>query len=203
MIKFRLLETLIGIIVGLIISGIKYQNNNDYTHSSVQPVITDEYENTESAEIETSVNNIEINNILDTYDFIPLERGLQVSIKDLCIKYDFDYDILLAIIRTESNFQENIVSSDGHDFGLCQVRDTYWDSIAQENNLYNWKTVSYENVELALIILTQCKLLADNNIENMLKYYNLGCIKDFIMYEDGTTYYTRFIDNYNWVLANK
>ena len=180
MIKFRLLETLIGIIVGLIISGVKYQNNNDYTHSSVQPVITDEYENTESAEIETSVNNIEINNILDTYDFIPL-----------------------AIIRTESNFQENIVSSDGHDFGLCQVRDTYWDSIAQENNLYNWKTVSYENVELALIILTQCKLLSDNNIENMLKYYNLGCIKDFIMYEDGTTYYTRFIDNYNWVLANK
>ena len=141
--------------------------------------------------------------IYTCYSFIPLERGLQVSIKQLCDKYSFSYDMMLAIIMNESAFQENIVSEDGHDFGLCQIRDTYWEDTAKDNKLNNWKINSYENVELALIILTQCREMADGDLENMLKYYNLGEIKDFPVYEDGTTYYERVTNNYNWILTHK
>lgn len=63
-----------------------------------------------------------------TYD-IPLSEDLQLYIWELCEEYGINYELVLSLIKVESNFNSNVISYNGSSVGLMQINqyDTlYW-----------------------------------------------------------------------------
>lgn len=69
--------------------------------------------------------------ITKTYYRIILEKELQDYIQEICQKYDVDTEIMLAIIKTESNFRHDLSSANqseaGRSIGICQLNENYLD----------------------------------------------------------------------------
>ncbi len=132
------------------------------------------------------------------YDFIPLSDTLQTDIQRLCLQYEIAYDLCLAVIKTESEFTENIVGASGEDFGLCQINAATWEQLAWERGLKDYRTDSVQNVEMALIVLNICLTQSDGDLTVALNYYNSGQPSE-VEYPDGTTYSGRVYANYKWI----
>lgn len=129
------------------------------------------------------------------YDFIPLSTELQVHIFTLCEKYGIDYEIILAVMLTESGYKVDAVGDGGDSIGLMQVQPKWWQGLADEHglNIYDPK----DNAEVGIIILTNA--LKDNagDLSRALKQYNAG-------YPDypGNEYINRVYANYEWVICS-
>ena len=72
-------------------------------------------------------DDIEIPDWWQPYEYnpnIPLRDSLQCILWDTCHEYDVPVDYVLAIIETESNFQDNADSGVAH--GLMQLHKAYY-----------------------------------------------------------------------------
>ena len=66
---------------------------------------------------------------------VPLRAELQAVLLDACAEHGIDPLLMLGLIETESNFQEDVVSRTG-DYGLCQLNHNYFDpGMTPEENL--------------------------------------------------------------------
>ena len=105
---------------------------------------------------------------------IPLSDELQSYTYETAKEYSVNYDLMLAIMQTESQFK-NVVSDNGEDIGLCQINTINAEWLYTEhgiNNLLDEK----QNIKACAIILN--KLQGQFDTENhVVMAYNLGAGK--------------------------
>lgn len=129
---------------------------------------------------------------LETYNFIPLTADLQTAIQTACAEHEIAYDLILAIIKTESEFDAAAVGDSGNAYGLMQIQPRWWDWLAAQKGLNDYKTDPAQNAALGIAILSF--LLTENagDLDKALTAYN-----------GGTDYPSKIYANYEWILEQK
>jgi hypothetical protein len=128
------------------------------------------------------------------YEFIPLDADIQVQIFTLCEQYEIAYELILAVIKTESEFQW-VTGDGGKSIGYMQIQPRWWQATADSHGLDINDPV--DNVHLGIIILL--KGLSDNNgsLDKALKQYNSGNPN-----YPGNEYINKVYKNMDWILSN-
>lgn len=125
----------------------------------------------------------------EVYDFVPLSAELQAEIQTACAKYEIAYDLILAIIKTESEFDSAVIGDSGRAYGLMQIQPQWWDKLAADKGLPDYRTDAAQNAELGVAILSL--LLTENGGD---------LNKALIAYNGGEDYPERVYANYEWIL---
>ena len=125
------------------------------------------------------------------YDFIPLSADMQVQIYAICEEYEISYGLILAVIKTESEFQW-LIGDDGQAIGYMQIWPKWWQETADAAGLNINEPL--DNVHLGIIILTDA--LDDNcgDLNKALKQYNSGN-----PHYHGNEYIDKVFENYEWI----
>ncbi|MCX7871594.1 MAG: lytic transglycosylase domain-containing protein, partial [bacterium] len=88
---------------------------------------------------------------------INLAEKYQKYIYDECQKYNFDYDLALAVAKYESNYNiyaKNTNSDGSIDQGLFQLNSFYSKKVAQELKINNFNPYNpYHNIKVGIYIL--------------------------------------------------
>lgn len=103
---------------------------------------------------------------------IPLSPELQNSVRELADKYELSYELVLAVIMTESSGRADTVGDGGASVGLMQIQPKWYGELIAETGLSVDKPV--ENVELGIRILCGFMDENDGNLDKALKQYNSG-----------------------------
>ncbi len=65
----------------------------------------------------------------NTYYDVPLSHELQDYVREICEEYDVDMEIILGIMKTESDFRHNVSSKNnvggGRSIGIAQLNENY------------------------------------------------------------------------------
>ena len=128
-------------------------------------------------------------NIKIYYD-IPLNEKLQDYIKDKCKEYDVEFELVLAVIQLESDFDVNCISYNkdeneniiSKDIGLMQINNLYSDWYAELANLKEYNLLNpYDNIQMGIAGLSTYKRLWEDKgykdeelTIRMLNTYNMG-----------------------------
>ena len=105
---------------------------------------------------------------------IPLSDELQQFTYETAAEYGVNYDLMLAIMQTESQFN-NVISDNGEDIGLCQINTINAEWLYTEhgiNNLLDEK----QNIKACAIILNKLQGQFDTE-SHVVMAYNLGASK--------------------------
>lgn len=105
---------------------------------------------------------------------IPLSDELQQYTYETAEKYDVNYDLMLAIMQTESQFK-NVVSDNGEDVGLCQINSINAEWLYTDYGIYNLMD-ERQNIEACAIILSKLQGQFDDE-SHVVMAYNLGAAK--------------------------
>lgn len=62
---------------------------------------------------------------------VPLSFDLQDTLHTACAEFDVDYELMLALIERESQFQ-NVVGDGGDSVGYCQIQERWWGWLMEE-----------------------------------------------------------------------
>lgn len=128
------------------------------------------------------------------YD-VPLEYDLQVYINELCESYEVPYDIVISLIKHESTYQEDVISST-NDYGLMQINKSnhYW--ITRDIGISDYLD-AYENVEAGVYMLSIYYNLYEDS-HKALMAYNMSAAKAKQLWQKGilTSSYSSNIINY-------
>jgi len=125
---------------------------------------------------------------------IPLSDELQEYTYNTAEKYNVDYDLILAIMQTESQFR-NVVSDNGEDIGLCQINVINAEWLYQEHGINNLMD-ERQNIEACAIILDKLSGQFDDET-HVVMAYNLGAGKAEKYISDGriTEYTEKVYEN--------
>lgn len=145
--------------------------------------------------VETTSPILQTGSAFIPYSHIPLSEDFQRSVKSLCDKYDVSYDLILAIIRTESNFQMDVLGDGGKSVGLMQIQPKWWSNFAAERNLDLYTPIN--NVEVGILILLRCLNSNNGDLTMALKHYNAGT-----PFGDNDIYPATVYKNREWVVSN-
>lgn len=137
----------------------------------------------------------ETKQVFKAYDFIPFSEDFQAEIFKRCKKHNFDFDYLLAVMKTESDFRW-IIGDDGESIGYMQIQPRWWQRLADEEGLNIIEPA--DNVELGIIIIEQ--LLIENNgwMPYALKQYNSGN-----PHFESDAYVNKVHENIKWIADMK
>ena len=105
---------------------------------------------------------------------IPLSDELQRFTYETAAEYGVNYDLMLAIMQTESQFK-NVVSDNGEDIGLCQINTVNAEWLYQEHGIYNLMD-ERQNIEACAVILSKLQGQFDDE-NHVVMAYNLGASK--------------------------
>ena len=105
------------------------------------------------------------------YD-IPLSDELQNGVFALAKKYELSYELVLAVIMTESSGRPDTSGDNGDAIGLMQIQPKWYGELISETGLNVDEPI--ENVELGIIILLGFLKENDGSIDRALKQYNSG-----------------------------
>lgn len=105
------------------------------------------------------------------YD-IPLSAELKQDIRELAERYEVPYELVLAVIMTESSGKADAVGDGGASVGLMQIQPKWYGDLITDTGLSVDKPI--ENVELGIRILLG--FIEENNgsLDRTLKQYNSG-----------------------------
>lgn len=136
-------------------------------NASKQSTVTKTETETESETVTDAAGNM-----FTPYEYIPLSEELQREIYQISNDYEISYELILAVIKTESQFNVECIGDSGQAIGLCQIWPYWWGKLAAEKNLNIYDPA--DNVQLCVIILTNA--LDDNagDLSKGLKQYNSG-----------------------------
>ena len=194
-------NTIAGVLVAIpiIIAKIKLANATDPT---VRPVTEAEVESIiahyNEPETVTEIETVEIKLIGSTrfeYDFIPLDRELQEEIMAICTEHEIAYDLILAVMKTESEFTW-VTGDNGDSIGYMQIQPQWWKHIADFHGLDLYKPL--DNVHAGIIILDNMLESNGGALDKALKQYNSGN-PDY----PGNEYTSKVYANYEWILKQK
>lgn len=185
-------------IVVLAAAGALYLRHSQQTHEwQVQTspeTATDILFTVENTEVPTTTAEPEYITVscFEAYDFISLSNDLQALIYTVCAEYEIAYDLILAMIKTESEFCVDAIGDSGHAYGLMQIQSRWWDWLAVEKGLPDYRTNPAQNVELGVVILSL--LLSENGGD---------LDKALIAYNGGENYPAKVYANYEWLIEEK
>lgn len=136
--------------------------------------ITEEVETTVATTkpivITTSVVTTEAPKVI--YFNVPLDKDLQNYIFEVCADYDIDPDLVMAVIKKESNFKPDTLGDSGRSYGLMQIQPRWHQARADAlrcSNLIN----PYHNVTVGIDILAEL-FSTGKSLEWVLMAYNGG-----------------------------
>ena len=115
------------------------------------------------------------------YD-IPLSDGDQLLIRDISNQFGIDYELLLAIIKTESEFKPNDVGDNGNSLGILQVQPQWWTSNFNAYECKDWFDIR-DNVTVGCSILQYLYQHYGETIK-VLNAYNSNKPNNFNGYSD-------------------
>lgn len=103
---------------------------------------------------------------------ISLSDDEQLQIRDITDDFEIDFELVLAIIKTESDFNPTMIGDNGNSFGLMQIQPKWWTSYFNQYECSDWLSVS-DNVTVGCAIL---RYLYDSygSTEKVLNAYNTG-----------------------------
>lgn len=127
------------------------------------------------------------------YDFIPFDDELQEYIHSICDEYQIAYDLILAVIKTESEFQW-IYGDEGNAVGYMQIWPFWWQETADSYGLNINEPA--DNIHLGIIILTDALNENGGDLNKALKQYNSGNPN-----YPGNEYVNKVFKNYETILA--
>jgi len=110
------------------------------------------------------------------YDNIPLTVDEQYFIYNESIKRNMSFELILSMIKLESNFKKNLVS-ETNDYGIMQIHKKYADWYAELGELENYNIFSFEdNVIMGISgIAFYCDFYRDKGMsEELVFYYGLN-----------------------------
>lgn len=105
-----------------------------------------------------------------TYYNVPLDIELQDYIREECIDAELDMELVLAIMKVESDFNPKVISSTG-DFGLMQVNKINFEEVERKFGLTNMLD-PYQGAKAGIFLLSQLKW--NESEHQMLMAYNIG-----------------------------
>lgn len=105
------------------------------------------------------------------YD-IPLSAELQHGVRELADRYEVSFELVLAVIMTESSGKADTIGDGGASVGLMQIQPKWYGELITDTGLSVDKPI--ENVELGIMILLG--FIEENNgsLDRALKQYNSG-----------------------------
>ena len=124
------------------------QTSRTRTTIPIEPVTEVHIENQESSQssvIPVEIQEVEIQNVepvVNLFYDIPLSEEYQLEIRDIASEFGIDYELLLAIIKTESNFNADEIGDYGKSYGLMQIQPRYWTSLFVANGCSDWFSVN-------------------------------------------------------------
>ena len=107
-----------------------------------------------------------------TYFNVPLDKRLQDYIFELCADYDVDPALVMAVIKKESKFEEEIVGDNGNSFGLMQIQPRWHQARMERLDCPNLLD-PYHNVTVGIDILAEL-FDTGKSLEWVLMAYNGG-----------------------------
>ncbi len=105
------------------------------------------------------------------YD-IPLSAELQQDIRELSERYEVSFELVLAVIMTESSGKADAVGDGGASVGLMQIQPKWYGELITESGLSVDEPL--ENVELGIMILLEFIRENSGSLDRALKQYNSG-----------------------------
>lgn len=105
------------------------------------------------------------------YD-IPLPAELQHGIRELADRYEVSFELVLAVIMTESSGKVDTIGDGGASVGLMQIQPKWYGDLITDTGLSVDKPL--ENVELGIMILLEFIRENSGSLDRALKQYNSG-----------------------------
>ena len=105
-----------------------------------------------------------------TYYDVPLDMGFQDYIREECINAGLDMELVLAIMKVESDFNSEVISSTD-DFGLMQVNEINFEEVERELGLTNMLD-PHQGAKAGIYLLSKLKWCESEH--QMLMAYNMG-----------------------------
>lgn len=144
---------------------------------------------------------------------IPLCEEVQRYIWNECEKYQLSYELVLAVIQKESNFNHQAVSSSGADRGLFQLNKGTYPWIAQQLGIKNFNVFNVEhNIQAGVWYLNYIKThWEEKNYKDeeltilMLNSYNQGiggCTR-YVQNNGYSYYYAKKVLEYKEIIEDK
>lgn len=144
--------------------------------------------NTSAEAVEPVTVEKRIDPVFSGYDFIPFDADIQYQIHELCKEYKVEYDLILAVIKTETEF-EWISGDNGQATGYMQI---WWQETADAAGLNINDPM--DNIHLGIIILSNAIAENGGNLTSALKQYNSGN-PDYL----GNEYINKVYENIRWL----
>lgn len=136
---------------------------------------------------------------LHIYYDVPLERGLQDYIVELCKANNISPELVYAIICVESGYCETAVNACENCFGLMQINECNFEAYQLDNPMD-----VYENVRVGIAMLSE--LLSEyGDVNKALMAYNCGVAGAQRLWSEGITQtsYCRKVETAEREIINK
>ena len=214
-----IIKSLIGCSVGLLISltvaqykTITYlQEDYDNTHYKLSKTLVEYYQlkdqyNKLNAEYEqlknVTVEQEEPCDAVPQYD-VPISKELQEYTYDLCRSYNVEYELVLAVMWHESNFDTDAISPTD-DYGIMQINKVNHESLKSELGFVDIMDPK-NNIHSGVYLLSELYKKYDDTAE-VLVAYNQGPTGAERLWRSGiytTDYSTSVQDKYLQIKENQ
>lgn len=108
-----------------------------------------------------------------SYFDVPLSPALQDHIFNLCAEYEIEPEIVIAIIKNESDFDSAAIGDSGNSLGLMQIFEKHHEDRIEKLGVTDLLDPA-QNVAVGVDYLAELIKAYDGNIEKALVAYNAG-----------------------------
>lgn len=134
---------------------------------------------------------------------IPLPLDLQFHTYLVCERFNADYDLVLAIMRAESDYQINAINihEKGTDYGIMQINEVHLNDFKKlgYTDVFN----PYQNIEYAVKFLMSNADVAENEHQLAMAYhYGRKGMRELVAEGFTETNYSRKVLQYKEELKN-
>lgn len=130
------------------------------------------------------------------YD-VPMSRENQEELFRICLEYDVDPKFILALIKTESNFDPDVISKT-NDYGLMQINKRNHEWLSEELGITDFLD-PIQNMQAGVYVISGY-LKEYPDYHKMLMVYNMGETGASKLFKQGifqSKYSKKVMENYD------
>ena len=185
-----------------VISDVSIENKKEEQSETIieETVNSESIEEVLEVSVEESISESGVNTS-EYYLDIPLSNELQDYIYNLANENNIPFELIIALINVESNFNSTAISAT-NDYGLCQINISNHGWLSRTYGVTDFLD-PYQNVLCAVKMLNSYGITCNNTYEisKLLMCYNMGAGAANSYWNQGiySTYYTvEVINMYNY-----